>query len=100
MRTKVTEGRGKCGVPGIFLTGLRQVWLLSRGPSTEVRPPPEPVPDVSRTSRPGRLIAVTASQDRDETPRTPLGLPHRPGTTRGDARPTSLSWNTVRPMTA
>jgi len=29
-------------------------------------------------SRPGRLIAVTASQDRDETPRTTLGLPHRP----------------------
>ena len=27
-------------------------------------------------SRPGRLIAVTASQDRDETPRTHLGLPH------------------------
>ena len=30
----VTEGRGKCGVPGVFGTGLRQVWHLSRGPST------------------------------------------------------------------
>jgi len=33
-RTKVTEGCGKCGVPGIFLTGLRQVWnLLRRTPT-------------------------------------------------------------------
>ena len=33
----------------------------------------------STPSRPGRLIAVTASQDRHETPRTQLGLPRRPG---------------------
>ena len=33
---------------------------------------------LTNPSRPGRLIAVTASQDRDETPRTALGLPPRP----------------------
>jgi len=33
---------------------------------------------LSNPSRPRRLIAVTASQDRDETPRTDLGLPPRP----------------------
>ena len=40
-------------------------------------------------SRPGRLIAVTASQDRDETPRTPLGLPPDGGAP--DRRPATCS---------
>ena len=39
----------------------------------------EPSDFPTKPSRPGRLIAVTASQDRDETPRTQLGLPERPG---------------------
>ena len=39
---------------------------------------PDLCPIFTNPSRPGRLIAVTASQDRDETPRTHLGLPRRP----------------------
>ena len=55
------------------------------GSPTSCRPcarsPPNP-------SRPGRLIAVTASQDRDETSRTQLGLPHRPGQRPSPRTPT------------
>src|ERR1041384_2598031 len=51
----------------------------SRGGHHITPPPPRTGPASPTTpSRPGRLIAVTASQDRDETPRTDIGLPERP----------------------
>ena len=49
------------------------------------------MPEPTRTPHVlGRLIAVTASQDRDETPRTDLGLPPRPEQ-RGRAENSALA---------
>jgi hypothetical protein len=106
---KGAEGARKCDVPGIFVTDppseLRgHIWpLSSEGPTRwsgewADRTPGHGrggarqghgSPTSSRTcggcftdpSRPGRLIAGTARQDRQEKPRTQHGRPHRPRTT-------------------
>src|SRR6185437_5780849 len=59
--------------------------VASLAPTSDVSPTSARTLDERRTpSRPGRLIAVTASQDRDETPRTQLGLPRRPAPLRDE----------------
>src|SRR3954447_14651468 len=49
----------------------------------------EPSDFLTRPSRPGRLMEVTACQDLHETPRTPLGLPQAPAPRRPTASFTS-----------
>src|SRR3569623_1718699 len=82
----VTEGRGnrpKAHGSVEFLTSSStdQANVPSLAPPGDVSP---------TSSRPGRIIAVTASQDRDETPRTHQGLPKRPAQ-QSSGRPPAYS---------
>jgi len=91
---------------------LREVWSSRRLPhgsvsgaaslarTLDVSPTSARTRAERRTpSRPGRLIAVTASQDRDETPRTDLGLPPRPGQRRDSPLPSPSHRMGVKPAT-
>jgi hypothetical protein len=94
---EVTEAPGKCDVPGIFVNDRcfrarpgAPSMRKDHGSPTSSRPCGA---SPTKASRPGRLMGVTACQDRHEAPRTRPGLPavgvpgHYPGPAAGVRTP-------------
>jgi|GEM_PF-1895406 len=103
---ELAPGRGpaggrKCDVPGVFVTDRAEVWPLSHGDVTEVRPPPVPVtgprpPHVPVTGPPGirdeplaspANLRTLGSSWGSQPARTPMRSPGPPSDGRKPPEP-------------